>query len=141
MPARDAPLSPATDLIVFFEQDLSRLHLAAFSLGHRHHAMQRERHREDLVGHLHLAGFDLLGDRDLFLARQERHAAHLLQIHPHRIRGVPEGALFGLRRLDFGLGGLRFGLRFGDEGLFLHGLDDLDVHVAEHRHHAVELFA
>src|SRR5207248_2613010 len=54
--------------VVLFEEDLARLDLAALQLlGHGHDVVERERHREDLVGDLHLAGLDLLGDGHLFL--------------------------------------------------------------------------
>ena len=53
------------------------------------------------LAHLALAGLDLLRDRDLLLAREERDAAHLLEVHAHRIGGLAGRALDLL-----GLGGL-----------------------------------
>ncbi len=129
------------DLVVFFEQHLARFDLTALELfRHGGDVVERERYGEHFVGDLQLTGFDLLGDRDLLLAREERHAAHLLEVHPNRIGSVAEGALLGLGRLGLRLGRLRLGFSLRGEAFLLHRLDDLDVHVAEHRHHAVELF-
>ena len=64
--------------------------------------------REHGLAHLALAGLDLLGDRDLLLAGEERDAAHLLEVHADRIGGFAGSALglLGLRRLlgPLGLG-------------------------------------
>ena len=62
--------------------------------------------REHGLAHLALAGLDLLGDRDLFLAREERDAAHLLEVHADRIGGLA-GSPLGLLGLGLLLGPLR----------------------------------
>jgi hypothetical protein len=49
---------------------------------------------------------DLLGDRDLFLAREERHAP-ISWVHPDRIGGLARRALGGLLRRLLGASRLR----------------------------------
>ena len=96
------------------------------------------------------AGLDALGDRDLALAGEQFHRAHLAQIHPHRI----VGALGRLLRLGFrrrlgrdldelaGLGLLLLGLLAGLAflvGLGFLGLDHVDAHLAHHRQNVLDL--
>ncbi len=88
------------------------------------------------------AGLDPLGDRDLALAGEQLHAAHLAQIHPHRIIGTAQALLIhiaagfgGLVRLALGL------LRLGNDLaiLVVFVLDNLDAHFAEHGHDILDL--
>ena len=103
--------------------------------------------REDHV----LALLDALRDLDLALAREERDAAHLAQVHPDRVvalRGVAVDDFLGLGR-GRGRGllaiarPLLLGLLFGDalrSDLHLcRGVDDLDVLVAEDPQNVVHL--
>ena len=97
------------------------------------------------------AGLDALGDRDLALAREQFHRAHLAQIHAHRVVGAL-GRLLGLGLgrnllLDLDqLAALAFGLLLGLLALFLSssslgllGLDHVDAHLAEHREDVLDL--
>ncbi len=61
--------------------------LAAFDQFRRQFKMRRRDESEAIdVSRDHLFGFlDALGDFHFLLPRQQRHLAHLLQIHPHRI--------------------------------------------------------
>ena len=105
------------------------------------HVLEREVEREDGLAHLALAGLDLLGDRDLLLAGEERDAAHLLEVHADRIGGLARRALglLGLGRLLGPLGLGRPSRRSSASAVSSTRLD-LDVHVAEHRDDLVELF-
>jgi len=97
-------------------------------------------------GHLVLAFFDPLGERDLALAREERDPAHLAQVEAHRIFGASDRARGEIDRLGRAvvvvLLGLLLRLPLADLGRQPPGLgrvDDLDVHRAEHHHDVVEL--
>ena len=87
------------------------------------------------------AGLDALGDGDLALARQQLDAAHLAQVHPHRIVGAAEARLVDVAGLLLFLGLL--GLLDLDDGrlavLGLLALDDLDAHLREIGHHVFDL--
>src|SRR5204862_125593 len=102
--------------------------------------------REDRDGDLVLALLDPLGERDLALAREERHPTHLAEVEPDRVLGAPDGARREVDRLGGPvvvglLGGLLLALAadLGGEPTRLGGVDDLDVHGAEHHHDVVEL--
>ena len=108
-------------------------------LGQRDHVLVRQIEGEDGLAHLALAGLDLLGDRDLLLAREQRDAAHLLEVHADGI-GRLAGRALGLLRFGLLLGPLRLGGLLGllGEARLLDRVD-LDVHVAEHRDDLVDL--
>src|SRR5438477_243894 len=93
------------------------------------------------LAHLALAALDLLGDRDLLLAREEGHAAHLLEVHAHRVGGLAGRALGRFLGLGLLLGplGLDRLFRLLGQRRLLDCRVDLDVHVAEHRDDVVEL--
>jgi hypothetical protein len=101
-----------------------------------------DRHRAlaDAADHLVLAGLDALGDLDFALAAQQLDAAHLAQVHAHRIVGAAEFLVLASRlgRHHGGLGGLR---RIGGgRGLFLLlGLDDVDAGLRQHGHRVLDL--
>ena len=91
-----------------------------------------------------LALLDPLGERDLALAREERDAAHLAEVHPDRVLGAADGARREIDRVaGLGLDGLLPLV----EGVFdlvqgagrLGAVDDVDVHGSEHQHDVVEL--
>src|SRR5690606_20344437 len=89
LPRRDLLVG---DLLVVEHHELADRPLAALEL---------LAHLDDLVGHLRrardrlddreLALLDALGDGHLALAREQRHRAHLAQVHPHRVVRLVEG--------------------------------------------------
>jgi hypothetical protein len=83
--------------------------------------------------HLHdrlLAALDALGDLDLALAGEERHRAHLAQVHADGVVRLVEGP-GGEVELD--------ALFLGLLPELLLRVDDLDAHRAEHREDVVQL--
>src|SRR5713101_5132104 len=107
---------------------------------------QGEVGRENRGGDLVLPFLDPLGERDLALTRQEGDAAHLAQIEAHRILGAADGPGRQVDRLGravvIGLLGwhrLALAPNLRGEPPRLCGVDDLDVHCAEHHHDVVEL--
>jgi hypothetical protein len=76
------------------------------------------------------AGFDALGDGDFALARQQLDAAHLAQVHPHRVVRAVEGRrLFALDDVGF-FAGDDFAALAVLRVFF--GLDDVDAHLRQH---------
>ncbi len=104
----------------------------------------RDRRIEDGGVHLELAALDALGDLDLALAREERDAPHLAEVHANRIvrlRVVVDVLFFAVALRDDELLFARF---FVGDALrrdldLRRAVDDLDVLVAEGTHHVVEL--
>ena len=101
---------------------------------------------EDGGGDLVLAFLDPLGERDLALAREQRDAAHLAQVEPHRVFGAPDWPRRQVDRLGRAVVvivlGLGLSLALADlrrEAAGLRGIHHLDVHGAEHHHDVVEL--
>ena len=84
----------------------------------------------DRAQHRVLAALDALRDLDLALAGEQRHGAHLAQVHAHGVVRLVEGAR-GEVELDALL------LRLLPELLL--GVDDLDAHRTEHREDVVQL--
>jgi hypothetical protein len=124
VPDRDARLA---------EPVLERLELALGEV-RRHHGARDA----------FLAFLDTLRECDLALPREERDAAHLAEVHPHRILGAADRARREVDRVA------RLGLdRFLAlvEGVLdlvqgpwrLGAVDDVDVHGSEHQHDVVEL--
>jgi hypothetical protein len=64
------------------QADLAR----AQQIAETEHPADRMRGTERLAQHGELALLDALGDRDLALARQQRHRAHLAEVDAHRVR-------------------------------------------------------
>ena len=128
------------------EEDLSLVELVAPD----DDGLEGERALAQARDHRLAAGLDALGDRDLALAGEQLHRAHLAQIHADRIVGAL-GRLLGLglgRQLGldldqlaaFALGFLfrllagRFLPRF-----YLLGFHHIDAHLAEHRQDVLDL--
>ena len=84
-----------------------------------------------------LALFDALGDLDLFLAGQQRYGAHLLQVHAHRVVDLAV-QIFALS-LRLAIGRFAFALFALGNRHFTTGIDDLNIHLAEHQHQLVDL--
>ncbi len=97
------------------------------------------------VEHVLLAELDLLGDHDFPVPVQQRHGAHLAQVHAHRIR-APGGVVGGVLVLG-DVDGLLFAPAFlafgGDAGgnllAFLLGIDDDDFQLLEDADDFLEL--
>ena len=51
-----------------------------------------DRRARDGLHHAYLTALDALGDLDLTLAGEQRHRAHLAQVHAHRVVGLLEGS-------------------------------------------------
>ena len=67
-----------------------------------------DRRARDGLEHAHLAALDALGDFDFALAGEQRHGAHLAQVHAHRVVGFfhrprrkVQLDVFALFRLEF----------------------------------------
>src|SRR6266498_1996438 len=100
-----------------------------------------DRGREDRGEHLLLALLDPLRDLDLALAREQGDRAHLAQVHADGIVGLAVAGvlllllLLGLVRVLL----LRLGRLVRELHLLLGAVHDLDVVLAEHRHHVIDL--
>ena len=89
--------------------------IALNRLGQRQNFANHQRRTRQRLAHRGLAALDALGQLDFAFAREQRHGAHLAQIHAHRIVGlvaevldqVQVGELFALFELlvelDLGL--------------------------------------
>ena len=87
------------------------------------------------------AGLDALGDGDLALAAQQFHAAHLAQVHAHRIVGAVQFFRRARTQRDFAgaFGRRQLGRAFALFVLGFFVLDDVDAHLGQHRHHVFDL--
>ena len=88
------------------------------------------------------AGLDALGDGDLALARQQLDAAHLAQVHADRVVGAAEAFLVDVAGRPPRSSSSSSSSRPWRRGLgllALLALDDLDAHLAEHRHDVLDL--
>ena len=70
--------------------DVAHAALEVFAEGHD--LANHDGRARDGLEHAHLAALDALGDFDFALARQQRHGAHLAQVHAHRVVGLFQGA-------------------------------------------------
>ena len=62
-------------------------HAALQVLAQRHDLANHDGRTRDGLEHAHLAALDALGDLHLALAGEQRHGAHLAQVHAHRVIG------------------------------------------------------
>ena len=83
-----------------------------------------------------LAALDALGDRHFALAREQRHGAHLAQVHADRVVGLVERAR---REVELGpvLGAVAIEVLVA--AVRLVGVDDLDAGAAERVEQVVEV--
>jgi hypothetical protein len=86
------------------------------------------------------ACLDAFGDGDFAFARQELDRAHLAQIHAHGIIGAVVGLLRLLGNFGDGAAGGHGGHLLAVGLFLLLALDDVDAHLAEHRHGVFDLF-
>ena len=132
--------------LLFREVDhvLDRRLVAAQLLAERADLLDREARGEDGGGRLVLALLDALGERDLALAGEQGHLAHLAQVEADRILGAADRAggqvdPARLRLLVVGLGVGGLGGHLRRQACGLGRVHQLDVHRAEHQHDVVEL--
>ena len=98
-----------------------------------------QRRARDRLDHGELAALDAAGDLDLALAGEQRHGAHLAQVHADRVVGLVERAR---REVELELlGAFRGPVDRLDvvAQVFLIGVDDLDAGAAEDAEELVEL--
>ena len=87
---------------------------------------------------------DAFGDLDLALAGEQRHGAHLAQVHAHRVVGLADGPGRQVQLRTLVLGGglvLLAAQAQAPEVRGLGGVDQLDVLLAEHDDDVVDLVA
>src|SRR5262245_27534217 len=128
------------DLLVVEDHQLADGALAGVQLVAEEDLLLRDQRRAgDGLDDGELAALDAACDLDLAFAREQRHGAHLAQVHAHRVVGLVERAgreveleLFGafLRPID------RFDIV---AQVLLIGIDDLDAGAAERVEQIVEL--
>ncbi len=139
---RGLGLAFGTDGIHRFQvDDVAQEDLALIQLVAPHgQGFEGERAFAQGADHQLAAGLDALGDSDFALAAEQLDAAHLAQIHAHRIVGavILLGGGAGLGG-DF-LAALGNGGEIVVGALFLFlGFDDVDAHLVEHRHRVLDL--
>ena len=75
---------------LFFVEDHHFFHVAHAALqvfAQRHNLANHDRRARNRLQHAHLAALNALGDFNFAFAREQRHGAHLAQIHAHRVVG------------------------------------------------------
>ena len=78
-------------LLVLVAEEMPTVDLAVTqAIGEIQYVLQRERERENGLADLELARLDALRNDDLVLAREQRDAAHLLEVHPDGIGRIAE---------------------------------------------------
>ncbi len=75
-------------LVVEDHHFLDVAHAALQILAQRGNLANHDGRTGDGLEHAHLAALDALGDFHFALARQQRHGAHLAQVHAHRVVGL-----------------------------------------------------
>ena len=123
-------------------------HAALQVLAQRHDLANHDGRARNGLQHAHLPALDALGDFDFALARQQRHGAHLAQVHAHRVVGLFQRAgrqveldVFALFELEI-LVGAEFRAVQQVDALGADGRDQIvDVVGGGHllRHHVVDV--
>src|SRR5216684_3864208 len=127
------------DFLVVEDDELAdRAITAAQLVAEQDHFLGDERRAGNRLDDGELAALDAPRDLDLALARQERHRAHLAQIHADRVVRLVERAR---REIELHLLGAfaRAVDRFFVAEVFLIGIDDLDARAAKRIEQVVEL--
>jgi len=108
---------------------------------HPDDVLHRGQHAEDGIGDLPLAFLDLLGDLHLLVTAQQRHEAHLPEVHLHRVARPGDAGQQGQQLVLLFLLGLgRLIDRFLENDLLsLVGVDDVDVLLPEEHDDLVDL--
>ena len=128
------------DFLVVEDDQLADGPLAGVSLSPNcDHPFRDQRRARDRLDDRQLAALDPAGDLDFAFARQQRHGAHLAQVHAHRVVGLVERAG---RQVELQLLGA-FGRPVNQldvvAQVFLIGVDDFDAGAAEGIEEVVEL--
>ena len=119
--------------VVELNDFLDRARSVAQILAHLQQFLQNQRRPRDRLQHQQLSAFNALGDGHFAFARQQRHRAHLAQIHAHWIVGLLErprsqiqfaifrSSRFRVFRRLRGIAGIRRGQRhFRARQVFIH---------------------
>ena len=109
-------------------------------VAHADHRLGDRRHARDRLDHRQLAALDAAGDFDFAFAREQRHGAHLAQVHADGVVGLVERA-----RREVQLGAFAFGPflpvdAFAFELVTLFRVDQVDAGAREHREQLFEVF-
>ena len=126
------------DLLVAEDHELADGALAGAQLIADHEdALGNGRRAGDRLDDRELAALDALGDGDLALAGEQRHRAHLAEVHADGVVGLVERAR---REIELGafLGAVAIEVLVA--AVRLVGIDDLDARAAERVEELVEIF-
>jgi len=129
-------------LVLDVVHDTLHTQIARFQLlAHPDKVLHRREHAEDGIGDLPLAFLDFFGDLHFLVAVQERHEAHLAQVHLDRVAGpCPAGKDREQLFFPFFLGfGDFFDGFLQDDLLTLVCIDDVDVLLPEEHDDLVDL--
>ena len=109
-------------------------HAALQVLAQRHNLANHDRRTRNRLQHAHLAALDTLGNLHFAFARQQRHGAHLAQIHAHGVVGLFQGSR-GQVELDI-LAVFQFEIFFARE---LRRVQQIDALAADRCHQIVHV--
>src|SRR5687767_3163793 len=121
------------DFLVVEDHQLANGALAGAQLiAHADHRLGNRRHARDRLDHRQLAALDAACNLDFAFAREQRHGAHLAQVHADGIVGLVERA-----RREIELGAFAFGSfmaldTFTLELVALFRIDEIDAGAGEH---------
>ena len=125
------------DFLVAEDHQLADGALAGAQLvAHDQDALGDGRRAGDRLDDRELAALDALGDRDFAFAREQRHGAHLAQVHADRVVGLVERAR---REIELRLVARAVAIEVLVAAVRLVGIDDLDAGAAEGVEQIVEI--
>ena len=128
------------DFFVVEDHQLADGALAGAQLiAHADHRLGDRRHARDRLDHRELAALDAAGDLDFAFAREQRHGAHLAQVHADGIVGLVERAR---RQVELGAFAFRTFLAldaFAFELVALFRVDQVDAGAGKHREELFEI--
>ena len=129
------------DFLVVEDHQLANGALAGLErVAHANHRLGDGGHARDRLDHRELAALDAAGDFHFAFARQQRHGAHLAQVHADGIVGLVERT-----GREVELGALAFGTLVTLDALALElvallRVDQLDAGAGKHREQFLEVF-
>ena len=128
------------DLFVVEDDQLADGALAGAQLiAHADHRLGDRGHARDRLDHRELAALDAAGDLDFAFAREQRHGAHLAQVHADGIVGLVERAG---RQVELGAFAFRAFLAldaFAFELVALFRVNEVDAGAGKHREELFEI--